>query len=66
MRARVMPLLMVFAAAGTVLAATTAVLAQSTPPPPATAASPLDPLYACSRITDPTERLACFDRTVAD
>lgn len=28
-------------------------------------ASPLDPLYACRAITDPTERLACFDQNSA-
>jgi hypothetical protein len=27
--------------------------------------SPLDPLYACTRITDAAERLACFDGAVA-
>lgn len=30
-----------------------------------TAASPLEPIYACAAKTDPTERLACFDSAVA-
>jgi hypothetical protein len=30
------------------------------------ASSPLDPVYACAAITDPAQRLACYDRAVAD
>lgn len=68
MRARPMPRLVVFAAVGALMAAGTAVLAQTAAPAPAAPApsSPLDPLYACTQITDPTERLACFDRSVAE
>lgn len=28
--------------------------------------SPLDPVYACAAITDPVQRLACFDTAVAE
>lgn len=61
MPARPRPLLAIIAAAFAALAGGSAVLAQTAAP-----ASPLDPLYACAGITDPTERLACFDRTVAE
>ena len=32
---------------------------------PASSVSPLSPIYACAEKTDPTQRLACFDATVA-
>lgn len=64
MPARPRPLLAIIAAACAVLVGGSAVLAQTAAP--AAPASPLDPLYACTGITDPTERLACFDRTVAE
>jgi hypothetical protein len=43
-------------------------LAAATPAatPPASATSPLSRIYACAEKTDPTQRLACFDKAVAD
>lgn len=69
MRARTMPLLVVSAAAIGLLMAGTVAVAQTAAVPPAgtaTGASPLDPLYACAQVTDPTERLACYDSAVAE
>ena len=40
-------------------------LAQSGQNPTNAAVSPLEPIYACSNKSDPTERLACFDAAVA-
>lgn len=67
MRVRLVSFWVVAVLAGAFLVNAPMALAQTSARAPAAAAtSPLDPLYACAQVTDPTERLACYDRTVAE